>query len=278
MSLKQIDTKHAWAAAVTNSEKITQTFKYFIIAVVTFLIAQALVVVMHELTHSTVAWGLGRMQNPLGIVWGNFLTLNGWDEGVEYSKIFASGHPAVAAIIGISPLVMHTIMVISGIVLMQKKRIREKKWFFHSIYWFVIAHFMELIAYITMRPFATHGDTGIFNRGLKISPWFLFVLGSLAIGVGLTILFKRIIPHLQHLFANENRLNEGAILMMSAYALFVWGSGLRVVKNIYPDPQWMFGLWGFAAFVAVPFIFKPYLFWGHPISDLSREKILDKEK
>lgn len=59
------------------------------------------------------------------------------------------------------------------------------------------------------------------------------------------------------LFARGNRPTEWAILVMTAFLLFLWGSGIRVVTGIYPDPQWLFGLTGFAAFAAALFVCRP---------------------
>ncbi|MFO7726882.1 MAG: hypothetical protein R6X11_00995, partial [Desulfonatronovibrio sp.] len=220
-------------------------------------VLQSLVVVMHEFTHSTVAWLLGYKSNPLDIIWGNPLMMTGWDEGVHYSKIFPSSHHSAEAIIGGSPLLVHTLIVTLGIFFLGRAWMKEKKWFYHTIYWFVIANFMELIAYIVMRPFALGGDTGHFNRGLGLSPWFLFILGTLLIIFGLYVLFRKILPHMYILFARGNRMTEWMILLMTAFFLFLWGSGIRVVFYVYPDPQWVFGLIGFVAFPAVLAIFNP---------------------
>jgi len=246
---------------MTASERIRETLVYVVIVVVTFAILQAVLVVMHEFTHSTVAWLLGHMRSPLDIVWGNPLTLDGWDEGVHYSELFASGHLRAAAIIGVSPLVVHAAIVTLGLVLMQRKGTQGRKWLFHTIFWFVIANLMELINYIIMRSWATHGDTGNFNRGLGLSPWIIFIVGSLAIVVGLYILFGKILPHMYAIFARGNRLTEWAILVMTAFFLFIWGSGIRVVFDVYPDSQWMFGLLGFAAFGLVLAICNPSRAW-----------------
>jgi hypothetical protein len=67
------------------------------------------------------------MHNPLDIIWGNHLTLRGWDEGVHYSQLYSSGHYYTAAIIGGSPLIIHTIIVILGLVLLQRIEIRGRK-------------------------------------------------------------------------------------------------------------------------------------------------------
>jgi hypothetical protein len=246
---------------MTVSGRIRESLKYIVIVIVTFIILQAVVVVMHEFTHSTVAWILGHMRSPFDIVWGNPLTLKGWDEGVHYSQLCASGYFHAEAIIGVSPLVLHAVIVILGLVLLQREGMQGRKWLFHILFWFVIANFMELIAYITMGSFWTGGDVYHFNHGLGLSPWIVFILGLLAIAAGLCILFREILPRMYAIFARGNRLNQWAILLMTAFILFMWGSGMRVALSIYPNPHWMFGFLDFAAFVLVLVICNPSRAW-----------------
>ena len=233
------------------------TWKYGAIVLLTFAVLQSAVVVMHEFTHSTTAWLLGCMPSPLGIVWGNPLLMTGWDEGVHYSQLFPSGHHAAEAVIGGMPLLLHTLIVTLGILWLRRPWKKERKWLYHVTYWFVIANFMELIAYVVMRPFASGGDTGHFNRGLGLSPWFLFVAGTLFTVLGLYVLFRNILPRMVDAFAGGCRATEWLILLMTAFLLFLWGSGLRVVLYVRPDPRWMFGLIGFAAFGAVVVLCNP---------------------
>lgn len=239
------------------SENIRQTTAYLIVVLITFAVLQSAVVVMHEFTHSTVAWLLGDMARPFDIVWGNPLTMTGWDEGVAYSRLFPKGHDPAEAIIGASPLLVHALVVSSGLLALQKRWMIERKWLFHALYWFVVANLMELIAYIVMRPFAAGGDTGHFNRGLGLSPWGLFSVGTLLILAGLYVLYRVTLPRLYDLFAPGNRLAQWTLLLLTSFFLFLWGSGIRVLVYIYPDPQWMFGLIGIAAFGAVLIVFKP---------------------
>ena len=248
---------------MVTSERIRTTLEYMLIVILTFAALQPVVVVLHEFTHSTVAWLLGYMPSPLSIVWGNPLMMTGWDEGVPYSRLFPSANHAAEAIIGGSPLVVHTVIVTLGLLLLQRQWLIKRKWFFHILYWFVIANFMELIAYIVMRAFAAGGDVGHFNRGLGLSPWILFVAGTLAIIAGLYVLFRKILPLMYAVFARGSRLNEWMILFLTAFSLFLWGSGIRVVFYVYPDPQWMFGLLGFAAFGVA-------LIVCHPSRDIGR--------
>jgi len=242
---------------VLNKKRIKETTVYVFIVIITFLVLQSVVVVMHEFTHSTLAWLFGDMTSPRDIIWGNFFTMTGWDEGVHYHSLFPSANNMTEAIIGASPLLVHSVIVTFGLWFLQTGRMKAKKFLFHLLYWFTVANFMELIAYITMRSLAAGGDTGHLSRGLGLSPWMIFIVGNTIIIFGLYVLFKNVLPVKYDLFAKENVLTKWAILLITSFCLFLWGSGLRIILYIYPDPQWIFGMIGFAAFISVLFIFKP---------------------
>ena len=244
-----------------SSADIRKTLVYVVVTIVTFVILQSATIVIHEFVHSTTAWLLGYMPSPLSVVWGNPVTMRGWDEGVPYDQLFpTTGNPA-QAIIGGSPLVFHAIVVVVGLLLLQQTWMATRKWLFHTFYWFVIVSLMELISYIVIRPFAPGGDTFHINHGLAISPWILFVAGTLLITVALYILFTKVLPLLCEIIAPGNHLAHWAIVLMTAFILFLWGSGMRAM-SMYPDPQWMFGLIGVAAFVFVLFTANHYRYAG----------------
>ncbi len=239
------------------SQNTRQTFEHLLVLIPVFLIIQALVILMHEFTHSTVAWLLDDMHSPWDIVWGNPVMMTGWDEGVGYRKLFAMGRLHQAAIIGVSPLIMHTVMVALSIIIMLGNWVWTRKRLFYVLFWFAIVNLMELIAYVLMRGFADHGDTGNFNRGMEISPWFLFVFGSLFLMAVVFVLYGRAFPIFCALLAPNNRNLQWAYLVFSALALFLWGSGIRVLFYVYPDPQYLFGLLGVAGFAVVLYLFGP---------------------
>ena len=60
-----------------NGERIKETSVYVFIIIITFIVLQSTVVVMHEFTHSTVAWLFGDIMSPRDIIWGNFFTMTG---------------------------------------------------------------------------------------------------------------------------------------------------------------------------------------------------------
>lgn len=106
---------------------------YIPIAVVTYMALLALTIVMHEFTHSTSAWALGYMPKPFSIVWGNPVTILGWDEGVPYAQLFPAPGNAAESVIGGSPLALHTIIVVAGLVLLQRQWLATKKWTYHVV-------------------------------------------------------------------------------------------------------------------------------------------------
>ncbi len=240
-----------------SAKNIKSTIYYIFIAVITFLMLQSALVLMHEFTHSTTAYLLGYTPKPFSIVWGNFIMMTGWDEGVPYSKLFPIGGNIDESIIGAMPLLVHTLIVSLGLLLLTRKFMLKHKNIFHIVFWFIIANMMELIAYIIMRPFATGGDTGHFNRGLEISPWFLFFIGASLIVYALHIIFTNILPRIYLLFACTNRVLQYAILTMTAFIMFIWGSGLRIILYIYPERDWSFGLVGLIAFLVALTVYNP---------------------
>lgn len=233
-----------------------QTLRTFVLSLATFLALQVLVVILHEFTHSSMAWFLGDMKSPLDIVWGNPVTMTGWDEGVAYDQILAQGRPLQVAIIGFSPLMMHAVVAGLGIFLMRRPWLFERKWLFQVVYWFVVGNLMELVAYIFMRSFSGHGDIGQFNRGTGLSPWWVFGIGSGILIWGLTLFFRDSLPRLQLLFAKDNPSAMWMLLLLTSFLIFLWGSGLRVMASV-TGPQGLFGLIGILAFILTVWLFRP---------------------
>ena len=243
-----------------NSE-IKEAIVYLIVMVATFFMFQAIVILIHEFTHSITAYLLGVMPSPLSIVWGNFLTMTCWDEGVQYSRLWATGYGVEGAITGIMPLVVHTLIIICGLYVLSSGLLFKHKWGYHLVFWFIIANLMELFAYMPMRAFAAHGDTGNFNHGLGLDPLLLFIPGTIFVLLLIYYLFARVIPGMYVVVAEESRIIRHLILYFSAFTLFLWGSGLRVVLYVYPDPQWIMGFIGFAGFGLVLWFCRPDMEW-----------------
>ena len=232
--------------------------RHFILWLGTFFVLQAAVVVLHEFTHATTAWLLGEMPSPLGIVWGNPLTMTGWDEGVDYTRIFRDGPGWHGSVIGFMPIVMHSAAVAAALWLMRGEWLPKRRWLFNGVYWLTVVNLMELVAYIYMRAFSGHGDIGNFDVGLGISPWWMFLFGSAVLTWALWLFYRHALPRMQALFADGGPASAWALLILTSFLLFLWGSGIRVMAYV-EGPQWTFGLLGFAGFGAALWLFRPEL-------------------
>ena len=93
---------------------LLRCFRYIFQAIVYLIIAWCCyfaTVLLHEWVHGTVAWGLGFKTSPFaieygGTSWRNLLYLANINESVNYIGIGQAGHPLLAALISIAPLLL----------------------------------------------------------------------------------------------------------------------------------------------------------------------------
>ncbi len=242
-------------------DEIRGAVLYFLIVIATCITFGAILVVIHEFIHSTTAYLLGHMHSPLAIVWGNPITLDGWDEGVSYSTMFNAGQGTDAAIIAVMPLLFHAVIVIVGIYLLLSAALVRKKWLFHLVFWLVIVNFMELVAYMPVRAFSLHGDIGNCNHGLGLNPWLLFLVGTPLILLGLYYLYGRVLPRMNVVVAGESRLVRYVILVFSIFYLFVFRGSIHNVLTFAPNMEWLTLLFGYVAFVVILYACQPGSRW-----------------
>jgi hypothetical protein len=246
---------------------------YSAIAVATYFFIQSVFVILHEHIHSTTAYLMGHMNSPFAIIWGNPLTLSGWDEGVSYSDLFSAGLGTDAAIIAVMPLIFHAIVVTGGLYVLLSPLLAKKKWWFHLVFWLVVMNLMELIAYMPMRAFAEHGDIGNINHGLGLSPWVLFFPGTLLILTWLYFLFYRVLPRANVVIAGDSQPVRYALLVLSAFFVFDWRSIFRVVLLPFPETEWIIGCAGVCACVLVIALCRPGLSWVSAAEARARAEI-----
>ena len=228
-------------------ESLPQLIWFSLKTVTVYVALQAIVVVLHEHAHSTAAWLLGYTRTPFTVTWRNPLTIQGWDEGVPYDRLFPSaGHPAEALIGGL-PLCMHAAFAGLGLYALQRM-FTQRKLPLYVMYLFVVVNLTELTAYILMRPFAGSGDTGRFNEGLSLSPWPLFVVGAVLLFFALGVLQRKVMPRLDQVMGWDSK-KHWIVVCFTAFIMFLWGSGLRIMA-LYPDHQWRWGLIGVVGFLA----------------------------
>ncbi|KAF1075093.1 hypothetical protein [Methanogenium sp. MK-MG] len=250
--------KHMTPSGFVNRKReIRDAFVYLLIVLATYFFCQTLIVITHEHIHSTTAYLLGNMADPLAIYWGNPITLTGWDEGVEYSSLFAAGEGVHAAIIAVMPLIFHAIVVTGGIYLLLSRALLQKKWAYHLVFWFVIVNLAELIAYMPIRAFSLHGDIGNINHGLGLNPWITLVVGTPLVIIMLWYLLRHVLPGMYTIVAGDSPLKQYIILITMAFFLFLFTSGIRMAQA----HEWLMSLIGFLAFALVILSCRPNLRW-----------------
>ena len=230
---------------------------YLLIVLATYFFFQTVIVIAHEHIHSTTAFLLGNMDNPLAIYWGNPITLSGWDEGVEYSSLFAAGEDVHAAIIAVMPLIFHAVAVICGIYILMSDTLLQKTWAYHLVFWFIVVNLAELIAYMPMRAFHLHGDIGNINHGLGLNPWVTLVVGTPLVLIMLWYLLRHVLPGMYVMVARDSPTKQYIILIVMAFFLFLFTSGIRMAQA----HEWFISLIGFLAFVLVILFCRPNMPW-----------------
>lgn len=209
---------------------------------------QAVVEIAHEFAHAGTAWLLGYSPTPFTVVWGNPITTKGWDEGVPYDALFPVPGNVAEAAIGGMPLLMHAVLLGICFLVLRRPAAGQGRIAFFGCYLLAVMNLAELVAYIFMRPFIADGDTGRFNEGLAISPWPLFVTGSVLLVAALWFLLHRVGRTLDHM-TDGTPFEHRAVAWGAGFIIFLWTSGLRFI-TLYPDPQWRVGLVGVACFMA----------------------------
>lgn len=169
-----------------------QTARGFFLTLGTFallVITHNLSTLLHEWTHGTLAYFFGYKDNPFDIAYGKFywsrLEFADIDENVPYQTIFSEGKGYAAGWIAFSPQILAILLILLGFKLLHSGRVQEKKWHFAFWYWFTLMNLGQIWDYIPIRVFSPTADMANFEAGFNISPWVVFIIGTLVVGVGI---------------------------------------------------------------------------------------------
>lgn len=116
-------------------------------------------------------------KSPFDVYYGGWGLLH-VDENINYSQLLSHHQGITAALIGIAGCTVSALLAILFIL----------------SYWFLIINMVPLFQYIPLTTFSTQGDIGRFVHGLNISPWWVFIPGSLLIVIALWRIFSLEIP------------------------------------------------------------------------------------
>jgi hypothetical protein len=169
-------------------------FHTLLMVVITFIAAYYACILLHEwLGHGFAAWLMGEKSSPFDIYYGGWGLLH-VDENVNYDKLVSAGRGAAGAFIAINATVVTGLFFILSLILLPRPSIQKNKIIFTFFYWALIINMVPLLQYFTLTAFSREGDVGQFTRGLKISPWWVFIPGTMIVIAALWRIFKFEVP------------------------------------------------------------------------------------
>lgn len=166
------------------SRDFMKPLRFALITPIFLLLSHYLAVFPHEYAHSFMAWILGVKANPLNLEYGgtslyNILLLGHIDENVNYSIIFASGHPAYAAVIAFAGAgIANGSLFALSYYLLKKESVQRIPFLFYFLFLFNLMNLGNFYDYVPIRTFANFDDVHNFVMGFDISPWWVYVIGG----------------------------------------------------------------------------------------------------
>lgn len=148
-------------------------------------------IVLHEWGHGTIAWLLGYKLTPFDVEYGGWLLLH-VDEAVPYNQLLASHHGVSAALIGIAGVSTSIILFALSLKILSKTT--RGLWKYSFFYWFATLNMVAIFQYLTIQTFSVQGDVGRFIHGLNISPWWVWIPGTIFVCIALYRFYGHFLP------------------------------------------------------------------------------------
>lgn len=206
-----------------------------IATIVLVVIAHILMVSLHELTHSLIAWAFGFKHNPFDLHFGDF-TLFLVDEQVDYKAMLNQNRNILAAVTAIMPNILNAVLYVVSAILCSSKKVQEKACLYYFFFWFMIVNIGQVYSYVLWRTFETHGDISIFLEGLNISPYWLFVPGIIFIFFSVYNILKHQVIRAYKTLQISKIWTQAVFLLLVLLILFGYFGGLIyniVVQKYY---------------------------------------------
>jgi hypothetical protein len=214
-------------------------------AVVTFflvLLTHAVAFLLHEYSHSFLAWGLGFKANPLALNYGpptlkNIILLGDVDENVDYDHIITSGNAIWGGVIALAGAgVGNGLLYFLCYWLTSINWIRSRRGIVMFLYWLSLMGAANLLSYAPLRVITDHGDMAIAANCFGISNWLLFPFVTAGTFYVMYHFFFKMFP--------------------KVYKQVVSGSANNLIFIIAATSYWYFGFFGSDGTTLLPIVFK----------------------
>ncbi|MBN1167214.1 MAG: hypothetical protein JXA44_08825 [Methanospirillaceae archaeon] len=232
---------------------------FLALTILTFVILHLAVLVMHEFSHSFFACLLGAKQDPLHIIYGSWIGSH-WDENVDYTSLFSAGLGHTAAAIAFAGPLSNIVLFFVTVGLLSVRAVKNHPWIYHCIYWAMVITFVMIFEYVFTRSFIAHDDFGNINHGLGITPWPIFIAGTVLGLIGLWYILGKKTPEYYAIVVPKQIPHQYVLIGTVSFVIFLFYIGTSILA--YPEiPRWWCGLAGIIALFIAPFLVSPYRRW-----------------
>lgn len=197
-------------------------WKIILNSLISIVFSYYIAVLLHEYGHATMAWIFGYKKSPFDIMYGSWCLLP-VSENVKYESIMSLGHGTQAALIGISGISVTTLLFLISLFFLSRRFVLKKPFLLIFFFWLAVINLMEMFSYVPNRTF-TGGDITEFAEGLRISPLWIFIPGTLLVCLALFRFYRFEIIKMYALSSNNNLWIKRLLLYLT-----FWPQILEVV-------------------------------------------------
>ncbi|MDF1796621.1 MAG: hypothetical protein P1U63_08815 [Coxiellaceae bacterium] len=194
--------------------------KTLMINFICFIATYYIAIILHEYGHGFVAWLYGIKDSPFDVIYGGWYLQN-VDEGVSYHHLRAIGALHQEAFIGIGGTCVTLFLALLSLLLLNCKSVMRKRVIFTFLYWLLIINMVALTQYFFLSVFADGGDMGHHVHGLKISPWWVFIPGTIFIAAMLYRIFSTEILKAYVIMPLQSIWTQRLLLLLSLATIFL---------------------------------------------------------
>ena len=219
-----------------------ENYKFALVTFFLVLFCHAIAFLLHEYSHSFLAWSLGFMANPLALDYGqptlhNIILLSDVDDNVDYKQIIAGGNGIWGGIIALAGAgVGNGLLYFLCYWLISINRIKSNRRAVMFLYWLSLMGAANLLSYAPLRVITTHGDMAIAARCFGISTWLLLPFVTAGTFYVMYHFFFKMFP--------------------KVYQVVVSNSLNNLIFMIAATSYWYFGFFGSDGTTFLPIIFK----------------------
>ena len=187
----------------------------FVCLILTYYIS----VLAHEYSHATMAWIFGYKKSPFDILYGSWYLMP-VSENVDYQAILASSTPWHGGLIGIAGIGMTVILFFLSLFFLDRKWIKSSCFATIFFFWLGAINVMEMFTYVPNRVFI-EGDITEFYRGFSISPFWIFIPGTVLVLWALYRFYSKEVHKLYALFRSKSHGIKRCLLYSTFWPLVI---------------------------------------------------------